>query len=178
MLRAAVGFAARGVYISSMMLPLLICFAAASAANETSFAYYESPSMVTVPQGLRFSTILLMLSRISLSFFFFFQRAIFFKTGTPHTKRRRAKRRSRARRGRGRAGRQVHSPDGRGGDLGSREGGRVPKTVTQSVVFREEARPCRAVSHGTMTGARQRNSGGRMRLVGAAGRGCLREQLK
>ena len=39
------------------MLPLLICFAAASAANETSFAYYESPSMVTVPQGLRFSTI-------------------------------------------------------------------------------------------------------------------------
>ena len=111
-------------------------------------------------------------------FLFLFQRAIFFKTGTPHTKRRRAKRRSRARRGRGRAGRKVHSPDGRGGDLGSREGGRNPKTVTQSVVFREEARPCRAVSHGTMTGARQRNSGGRMRLVGAAGRGCLREQLK
>ena len=40
-----------------MMLPLLICFAAASAANETLIAYYESPSMVTVPQGLRFSTI-------------------------------------------------------------------------------------------------------------------------
>ena len=39
------------------MLPLLICFAAASAANETSIAYYESPSMVSVPQGLRFSTI-------------------------------------------------------------------------------------------------------------------------
>ena len=57
MLRAAVGFAARGVYISDMMLPLLICLAAASAANETSIAYYESPSMVSVPQGLRFSTI-------------------------------------------------------------------------------------------------------------------------
>ena len=57
MLPAAVGFAARGVYISDMMLPLLICLAAASAANETSIAYYESPSMVSVPQGLRFSTI-------------------------------------------------------------------------------------------------------------------------
>ena len=46
-----------------MMLPLLICFAAASAANETSIAYYESPSMVSVPQGLRFSTIIITADR-------------------------------------------------------------------------------------------------------------------
>ena len=57
MLRAAVGFAARGVYISDMMLHLLISLVAASAANETSIAYYESPSMVSAPQGLRFSMI-------------------------------------------------------------------------------------------------------------------------
>ena len=57
MLRAAVGFAARGVYISDMMLHLLISLVAASAANETSIAYYESPSTVSAPQGIRFSTI-------------------------------------------------------------------------------------------------------------------------
>ena len=56
-LRAAVGFAARGVYISDMMLPLLISLMAASAANETSIAYHESPSTVYAPQGFRFSTI-------------------------------------------------------------------------------------------------------------------------
>ena len=57
MLRAAVGFAARGVYISDMMLHLLISLMAASAANETSIAYHESPSTVYAPQGFRFSTI-------------------------------------------------------------------------------------------------------------------------
>ena len=39
------------------MLHLLISLVAASAANETSIAYYESPSMVSAPQGFRFSTI-------------------------------------------------------------------------------------------------------------------------
>ena len=48
---------ARGVYISIMMLHLLISFVAAIAADETTFAYYEPPSMVTGPQGIKFSTI-------------------------------------------------------------------------------------------------------------------------
>ena len=40
-----------------MMLHLLISLVAASAANETSIAYHESPSTVYAPQGFRFSTI-------------------------------------------------------------------------------------------------------------------------
>ena len=48
---------ARGVYISVMMLHLLIALAAAVAADETSFVYYEPPSMATGPQGIKFSTI-------------------------------------------------------------------------------------------------------------------------
>ena len=40
-----------------MMLHLLISLMAASAANETSIAYHESPSTVYAPQGFRFSTI-------------------------------------------------------------------------------------------------------------------------
>ena len=39
------------------MLHLLISLVAASAANETSIAYHESPSTVYAPQGFRFSTI-------------------------------------------------------------------------------------------------------------------------
>ena len=48
---------ARGVYISIMMLHLLISFAAAIAADENTFAYCDTPSMATGPQGINASTI-------------------------------------------------------------------------------------------------------------------------